>query len=69
MFLKQSSSGDMVEVMDTLSLGDPCRDSVSGRVHAGEEMQDAEMFAKTDLAFPSGEPLPRCWQDAGYRSH
>ena len=69
MFLKQSSSGDMVEVEDTSSLGDPCRDSVSGRVHAGEEMQETEMFAKTDLAFPSGEPLPRCWQDADYRNH
>lgn len=69
MFLKQSSSGDMVEVMDMTSLSDPCRDSVSGRVHAGEEMQEAEMFAKSDLVFPSGEALPRCWLDASYHDH
>ena len=69
MFLKQSSSDDMVEVMDMTALGDPCRDSVSGRVHAGEELQEAEMFAKSDLVFPSGEDLPRCWRDASYRDH
>ena len=26
-----------------------------------------EKFAKADLQFPSGEPLPRCWLDAHYR--
>jgi hypothetical protein len=30
-------------------------------------MQDPEKFAKSELQFPSGEPLPRCWLDAHYR--
>lgn len=68
MFLKNTSNGDMVEVLDVSSLTDPCRDMVAGRFHAGEELQDPETFTKGDLAFPSGEPLPRCWMDAGYRN-
>jgi len=67
MFLRHAKSGDMVEVLDVASLGDPCRAEVVGRFHAGEELQDAENFAKGDLQFPSGESLPRCWTDAGYR--
>ena len=42
---------------------------VMGRFHAGEELQEAERFAKTDLTFPSGEPLPRCWLDPAYQLH
>jgi hypothetical protein len=38
-----------------------------GRFHAGEELQEPERFAKADLSFPSGEPLPRCWLDPGYQ--
>ena len=67
MFLKHASSGDMVEVLDVASLTDPCRDTVVGRYHAGEELQDPATFAKADLSFPSGEALPRCWTDADYR--
>ena len=67
MYLKQKSSGDLVEVLDMASLVDPCRDSLSGRFHRGEELQEAEDFPKADLVFPSGEPLPRCWTDAHYR--
>ncbi|MEN8176347.1 MAG: acetyltransferase, partial [Pseudomonadota bacterium] len=33
----------------------------------GEEMQEAESFAKARLAFPSDEPLPRCWTDPNYK--
>lgn len=68
MFLKNSSNGDMVEVLDVAALTDPCRDSVAGRFHAGEELQDPETFVKAGLAFPSGEQLPRCWVDAAYRA-
>ena len=67
MFLKHTSSGDMVEVLDIRALGDPGSASVVGRLHAGEELQDPETFAKSELSFPSGEALPRCWVDAGYR--
>ncbi|GAB6043493.1 acetyltransferase [Endothiovibrio diazotrophicus] len=68
MFLKEQKSGDLVEVLDLESLFDPNRDRVHGRFHAGEEMPDPSDFAKPDLAFPSGEALPRCWTDPHYRA-
>lgn len=39
---------------------------MEGRLHAGEELQDPEPFAKKELRFPSGETLPRCWLDPSY---
>jgi len=67
MFLKDKKTGDAVEILDLTALFDPSAGSVAGRFHAGEEMQDKEAFAKADLVFPSGEDLPRCWIDPGYR--
>ena len=67
MFLQDKASGDVVEVLDITALVDPCADSVKGRTHAGEEMQDPHNFAKSGLCFPSGEALPRCWADPHYR--
>lgn len=67
MFLKHRPTGNMVEVLDTLGLSDPCKDEIAGRFHAGEELQDAAPFIKKDLLFPSGESLPRCWVDPHYR--
>lgn len=68
MYLKHMPSDDMVEVLDLAALVDPCEKDVRGRFHAGEEMQEAREFSKTSLNFPSGESLPRCWTDKGYRS-
>lgn len=68
MYMKHKSTGNLVEIMDATALADPCRSVVSGRFHVGEELQDAVEFAKQDLVFPSGEALPRCWQDASYRA-
>jgi hypothetical protein len=67
MYLKHAPSGDLVEVLDMKSLVDPYRNKLAGRFHAGEEMQDPANFAKSDLMFPSGEALPRCWVDPNYR--
>lgn len=67
MFLKNVKNGDLVEVLAMDQLVDPGRESVSGRYHAGEEMQESEEFSKSELTFPSGESLPRCWIDAHYR--
>jgi hypothetical protein len=67
MYLKQKSSGDLVEVLDVTALVDPCKDSIPGRFHWGEELQEPESFAKADLIFPSDESLPRCWIDPHYR--
>lgn len=67
MYLKNKSNGDLVEVMDTNTLFDPNCSNIEGRYHAGEEMQEAESFSKSDLIFPSGEELPRCWVDPSYK--
>lgn len=69
MYLKHKASGNLVEVLDMKALADPCQKMVAGRFHAGEELQDAETFAKSDLVFPSNERLPACWVDAGYKLH
>ena len=63
MYLRDKSNGDLVEVLDLTAMVDPCRDEL----HAGEELQDPATFRKSDLTFPSGEALPRCWIDAGYK--
>ncbi len=67
MYLRHRPSGDLVEVLDLRALFDPCRERVVGRFHWGEELQDPAGFAKAELEFPSGEPLPRCWVDPHYR--
>jgi len=69
MYLKQRISGDLVEIEVLDSLIDPCRDRISGRLHAGEEIQEPQAFLKQDLIFPSNEALPRCWLDPHYRQH
>lgn len=67
MYLKEQKSGDLVEVLSVAELFDPCQDTITGRFHAGEEMQDSASFSKADLIFPSGESLPACWTDKSYR--
>ncbi len=67
MYLLHRTSGDLVEVLDVSEAIDPCKDSLGGRFHAGEEIQEPETFAKSDLVFPSGEALPRCWLDPDYK--
>ncbi|WCE30740.1 acetyltransferase [Vibrio sp. SCSIO 43137] len=69
MFLKERKSGDLVDIVEMKDLTDLFTDSVVGRYQAGEEQQDPEPFKKSDLVFMSGEELPRCWTDPGYRSH
>jgi len=68
MYLRDKQSGDLVEVLDTMAMVDPCIEKLEGRFHAGEELQEAASFTKGELEFPSGEPLPRCWIDASYRT-
>jgi len=68
MFLRDKSSGDLVEVFDVAALIDPSGERVSVRRHAGEEMGDPTDTPKSELVFPSGEALPLCWLDAHYRA-
>lgn len=67
MFLRTRQDGSLLEVLNLRQLVDPFASAVEGRLHAGEEIQDPELLAKAELLFPSGEALPRCWVDAGYR--
>ena len=67
MYLKDHASGDAVEILDVTALINPSHDTVRGRFHSGEEMQDPAEFKKRALSFQSGEPLPRCWLDPHWR--
>ena len=67
MFLKESKSGHLVQIVDLTELVNPLRSEVSGRYHDDEEAQEADPFSKGGLVFPSGETLPRCWVDPHYR--
>ena len=69
MFLMQKKSEKLVEVLSLSDLFNPNHERIVGRYHAGEEMQEAESFNKREMAFPSGESLPKCWLDPHYREH
>ncbi|MCU7916570.1 MAG: acetyltransferase [Candidatus Thiodiazotropha sp. (ex Gloverina cf. vestifex)] len=69
MFLMQRNSEKLVEVLSLTDPFNPNHEQIVGRFHAGEEMQDAESFAKDDMKFPSGEVLPKCWLDPQYKQH
>jgi hypothetical protein len=69
MFLKvQDDDGfGIVEISELKQLFDPFSKTVSAQLHGGEELQDPVDYQKTDLCFPSGENLPRCWCDPCYQ--
>lgn len=67
MFVKQKSSGHLIEVLNMQDLYDPSQSSFEGRLNIGEDLPEAEQFSKGDTIFPSGEALPKCWVDAHYR--
>ena len=67
MFLKESATGKLVEVLSLNDLFNPNHGKLVGRYNAGEELQDPEKFSKAELEFLSGEALPRCWVDIHYR--
>jgi len=67
MFLKDKTNGELVEVLTLKSLFDPFLGEVEGRYQQGEEVQDPVQLKKTELIFPSGEVLPKCWIDPHYR--
>ncbi len=68
MFLKDRTSGDLVEILSLRDLFDPFQVEVVGRYQQGEEVQDPEKLKKAELIFPSGETLPQCWIDPLYRN-
>ena len=68
MLLKEKGTEHMVEVSDLVDLMNLNITEVMGRYQEGEEQQDQEVFQKQNLAFLSGENLPRCWTDPKYRA-
>jgi hypothetical protein len=68
MYLMHKPSGDLVEILNLDALFDPFKGEINGRFHAGEELQEPASFSKSDLVFPSGEYLPRCWIDPAYKT-
>lgn len=66
MFLKDKTTGSLVEVLDIEALFDPNKNSISGQGQMGQDEQNTASFNKEDLKFPSGEELPLCWKDANY---
>ncbi len=67
MFLTETRTGELVEVLSTSDLFDPFKTQIIGRFNAGEEMPEPRLFNKTELSFCSHEALPRCWMDPDYR--
>lgn len=68
MFLKHSRTGEIVKAMEPRALFDPLVESIQARSQASEDMIDIA-YTKSELLFPSGEPLPLCWRDSRYREH
>lgn len=69
MFLKHVPTSDLVEVIDLQDVINPGSQTIRARSHAGEIIQRPENFLKSELAFPSGEALPKCWSDAHFFEH
>lgn len=71
MFLKvpEDQGFGLIEILDLKQLFDPFSSTVNARLHGGEELQDRKDYSKSDLIFPSGEILPRCWTDPNYQHH
>lgn len=67
MYLKERTTGHLVEVLSMKDLFDPFNKEIVGRLHYGEEAQEPEKFPKNRLSFLSGESMPRCWIDPHYR--
>ena len=69
MFLKHTTTKDLVEAIDLQEVFDPFVPSIAARTQAGEDTMDVGSFSKQELVFPSGEPLPLCWCDSHYLEH
>ncbi|MGB7417112.1 MAG: acetyltransferase [Thermosynechococcaceae cyanobacterium] len=67
MFLQNKQNQILIKIQDTEALFNPMCQAVTGRAQAGEEEQPPAEYPKTQLLFPSGESLPRCWWDVDYR--
>ena len=68
MLLQEKESGDLIGILDVDALISPTKQEVPGKNQAGQEEQEKATFAKSNLVFPSGEDLPRCWTEENYQT-
>lgn len=66
MFLKDKETGSLIKIENVEALFKPTQQEIEGRDQDGQEEQNIASFKKSQLIFPSGESLPRCWMDADY---
>ncbi len=67
MLLKHKTTGRLVEIIDILELTNPDDAQLVGCILWGEDLPDPENFDKSELCFPSGEELPKCWSDESFQ--
>jgi len=67
MFLRQMTSSELIEAIDVMSIVNPSCSTFVARTYLNDEMADVKRYNKQEMMFPSGEPLPRCWLEPGYR--
>ncbi len=67
MLMMLKDTGALVELQAPEKLWNPFEHHVMACRLAGEEMQEPESFNKSDLAFLSGESMPKCWLNPHYR--
>jgi hypothetical protein len=67
MLLVHKATGSLVEVLTLPALFNPSESTIVGCDQCGQEAQDPDNFLKSELVFPSGEPLPVCWLNPHYR--
>lgn len=67
MYLRNKTNNDLAQVEKLAELTDPNLKSVVLHYFAGEEMGETMRVNKSELVFPSGEALPKCWLDSHYR--
>jgi hypothetical protein len=68
MLLHNKETDSLVEIEDIEMLINSNQDEVVAKSQSGQEEQEPEAMRKSNLVFPSGEGLPRCWLDANYRN-
>lgn len=68
MLMKNLATGHLIEIEDLTDLTNPFATTAGGRELWGEELQDVEEFSKSELGFPSGEPIPLSWTDPYYQA-
>ncbi|WP_028115550.1 hypothetical protein [Ferrimonas senticii] len=63
MLLREQQSGDLVEAIGEQDLINPFVERIEVQLSPGSPTAKLQWCDKANLTFPSGEPLPQCWQN------